>query len=124
MNSNKFKVNPKGGKNDSLFSKVEKLFKLDSFFETGIPVKYFPITIYITLLGILYIANSHYAEKTTRKIDRLKTEVEDLRAEYTTLKANQMLGEKQSEVAKRVKKLGLQESLQPPQKIVVKEDEY
>lgn len=121
---NKFKVNPKGGKDNSLFSKVEKLFKLDNYFETGIPVKYFPVTMYITLLGIFYIANSHYAEKTTRSIDRLKTEVEDLRAEYTTLKANQMLSEKQSEVARRVKKLGLQESLQPPQKILIKEGEY
>ena len=124
MSSNKFKVSAKGGSGNSLFSKIERLFKIDTYFETGIPVKYFPITLYITLLGIIYIANSHYAEKTTRKIDRLKTEVEDLRAEYTTLKASQMLGEKQSEVAKRVKKLGLQESLQPPKKIVIKEGEY
>ncbi|MGK7390987.1 MAG: FtsL-like putative cell division protein [Candidatus Cyclobacteriaceae bacterium M2_1C_046] len=121
---NKFKVNPKGNKDSSLFSKVEKFFKLDNYFETGIPVKYFPVTMYITLLGILYIANSHYAEKTTRRIDRLKTEVEDLRAEFTTLKANQMFSEKQSEVAKRVKRLGLQESLQPPQKILIREGEY
>lgn len=123
MSANKFKITKASGK-ESLFSKAEKLFKLDKVFDGGLPVKYLPPVLFITCIGIFYIGNSHYAEKTVRKIDRLKSEVEDLRAEYTTLKANQMLSEKQSEVAAKVAKYGLKESLQPPKKIVVKEGEY
>jgi outer membrane murein-binding lipoprotein Lpp len=37
--------------------------------------------------------------RATRKIDKLQTEVEDLRADYTTLKADIMYASKQSEVA-------------------------
>jgi cell division protein FtsL len=120
---NKFKVN-QGGTKESAFSKFEKYLKLDTAFETGLPVKFLPHVLFVTTIGIFYIGNSHYAEKTVRSIDRLKSEVDDLRAEYTTLKASQMLNEKQSEVAKKVRKLGIKESLQPPQKIVVEEGEY
>jgi phage shock protein A len=76
------------------------------------------------VLGIFYIGNSHYADKTIRKIDKLEQEVEDLRADYTTLKSEYMFASKQSEVAKRVKKLGLVESQEPPFKIVIEEGEY
>lgn len=119
MSGNNFKIK-QGDKKDSLFSRMENYFRFDNAFETGLPVKYLPPLLFITAIGIFYIGNSHYAEKTVRKIDRLKTEVEDLRAEYTTIKANQMLGEKQSEVARKVMKYGLQESLQPPQKIIIR----
>ena len=123
MSGNKLKLKQVPGK-ESIFSRTEKFLRLDSAFETGLPVRYLPHVLFITAIGIFYIGNSHYAEKTIRNIDRLKTEVEDLRAEYTTLKANQMLGEKQSEVAKKVGNLGLKESLLPPKKIVVKKGEY
>jgi hypothetical protein len=73
------------------------------------------------LLSLIYISNTHYAEKTTRQIDRAQTEVEDLRADFTTLKSDVMFASKQSEVARRVKSLGLKESLNPPFKVVVKD---
>lgn len=120
---NTFRVKS-GEQKQSIFSRMEKVFRLDNAFETGIPVKYLPHVLFFTLMGLFYIGNSHYAEKTVRKIDRLKSDVEDLRAEYTTIKANQMLGEKQSEIAKKVNKYGLKESLKPPYKVVVKKGEY
>lgn len=120
---NKFKIK-QGGTKESAFSKFERYLKLDTAFETGLPVKFLPHVLFVTVIGIFYIGNSHYAEKTVRSIDRLKMEVDDLRAEYTTLKANQMLSEKQSEIAKKVRSSGIKESLQPPKKIVIKEGEY
>jgi hypothetical protein len=54
----------------------------------------------------------------------MQTEVEDLRADYTTLKADIMYASKQSEVARRVKDLGLKESINPPYKLVVEKGEY
>ena len=75
-------------------------------------------------LVIFYVGNSHYSEKMIRKISKLEVIVEDLRADFTTLKADYMYARLQSEVTKRVEGIGLKESLIPPYKIIVKEGEY
>lgn len=98
--------------------------KIDVAFAHGLPVKYLPHILFVTAAGIFYIGNSHYAEKNLRRIDLLKGQVEDLRADYTTLKADHMFASKQSEVAKNVKKLGITESLRPPEKILIEIGEY
>lgn len=119
-NTYKKKVEKKRGRGgESLFSKIEKFFKLDVSIEDGLPVRFVPYILYFTLIGIFYIGNNHYADKTIRKITKLEQEVEDLRADYTTLKADYMYASKQSEVANRVKKLDLEESSTPPYKIVI-----
>jgi len=110
-------------KRKSLFSKLENFTRLDPAFEDGLPVKFMPYIIYITLVGIFYIGNTHYAEKTSRKINKVQNEVEELRADYTTLKANFMKDSKQSEVAEKVKRLGLEESIVPPYKIDMNAEE-
>jgi hypothetical protein len=105
----------------SMFSGLEKRLKLESYFEEGFPVQYLPKILFVVLLSLIYISNTHYAEKTTRQIDRAQSEVEDLRADFTTMKSDVMFASKQSEVARRVKPLGLKESLNPPFKVIVKE---
>jgi hypothetical protein len=134
MSENKFRIEPPqkaneprvkpaakaSGNGKSVFSGLEKRLKLESYFEDGFPVQYLPKILFVVLLSLIYISNTHYAEKTTRQIDRAQTEVQDLRADYTTLKSDVMFASKQSEVARRVKPLGLKESLNPPFKIVVK----
>jgi len=127
MLENKFKIQPVkkiGRSGASFFSRIENRIKLESYFEEGFPVKYLPKILFIMLLGILYISNTHYAEKTVRKINAIQADVEDLRADYTTLKADLMFASKQSEVARKVKDIGLKESLSPPFKIAIKEGEY
>ncbi len=132
---NKFKIEPPQKTNEarvkpaakpvssgkSLFSGLEKRLKLESYFEEGFPVQYLPKILFVVLLSLIYISNTHYAEKTTRQIDRAQSEVEDLRADFTTLKSDVMFASKQSEVARRVKPLGLKESLNPPYKVIVKD---
>lgn len=118
MATNTFRINDGASGKGSIFSRLEGFVKLDAVFQHGMPVKYLPHILFVTAVGIFYIGNSHYAEKNVRKIERLKGEVEDLRADYTTLKADYMYASKQSEVARNVKKLGIKESLQPPEKIV------
>jgi ADP-dependent phosphofructokinase/glucokinase len=105
----------------SIFSGLEKRMRLESYFEEGFPVQYLPKILFVMFLGLLYISNTHHAEKTTREINRAQSEVEDLRADFTTLKADVMFASKQSEVARRVKDMGLKESLTPPFKIVVED---
>jgi outer membrane murein-binding lipoprotein Lpp len=108
----------------SIFSFIEKRLKLETYLEEGFPIQYLPKILFAVFLSLVYISNTHYGERTTRQIDRLQTEVEDLRADYTTLKADVMFASKQSEVARRVRDLGLQESSKPPIKVVVDKDEY
>ena len=103
----------------SLFGRVERIFRIDTSFERGLPTRFVPYILYFTIIGLFYIGNSHYAERMVRRMDQLEREVEDLRANYTTLKASYMYESKQSQVAKRVKALGLEESPTPPHKIVV-----
>ncbi len=127
MTVNKFKIKPKSkskGFGKGLFASVERRLKLEYYFEEGFPVKYLPKILFVMVLGLIYISNTHYGEKTVRKINNIQAEVEDLRADYTTLKADLMFASKQSEVAKKVKDLELTESLRPPFKVEVPEGEY
>lgn len=127
MTENKFKINPAKKKSSpgvSMFSGIERRLRLESYFEEGFPVKYLPKILFVMALGLLYISNTHYAEKTVRKINAVQAEVEDLRADYTTLKSDLMFASKQSEVARKVKGMGLKESLKPPYKVEVEEGEY
>ncbi len=114
-------TNPSGGK---IFRGIENVFKVDKFFEEGVPIQYLPYVLYITFITIIYIGNNHYAERTIRQIDQLKLEVEDLRADYTTLKADYMYSSKQSEVSKNIAPQGLIESSVPPFKLQIETDEY
>lgn len=111
-------------KNKGVFGWFERAVKMETMFENGLPVMYLPYVLFLVALGLFYIGNSHYSDKTNRKINKLVREVEDLRADYTTLKADYMLSSKQSEVAKKVKDLGLFESQEPPHKIELTESEY
>ena len=127
MSTNKFKVKSEAGAipgGFSVFSGIEKKLKLETYFEEGFPVHYLPKIFFVMLLGLIYIGNTHYAEQTVRKINMTQVEVEDLRADYTTLKADLMFSSKQSEVARKVEPFGLKESLIPPYKVVVEEGEY
>jgi len=128
MSENKLRIGKHNanteGKGSSIFSAIESRIRLESYFEEGFPVKYLPKILFVLFLSLIYISNTHYAEKTTRKINKTQTEVEDIRADYTTLKSDLMFASKQSEVARRVKAMGLKESLNPPYKIIVEEGEY
>ena len=107
-----------------MFSSLEQRIRLEKYFEDGFPVRHLPRVLFVFLLGLIYIGNTHYAERTTRAINKAQTEVEDLRADFTTQKAELMFSSKQSEVAKKVKPQGLEESMTPPFKVTVEADEY
>ena len=124
---NKLKIESKEqshSRGPSVFTGLEKRMRLETYFEDGFPVKHLPKILFGMFLSLIYISNTHYAEKTTRAINKAQSEVEDLRADFTTLKADVMFASKQSEVARRVKSMGLKESVKPPYKIIVEEGEY
>jgi hypothetical protein len=107
-----------------VFSIVDKYMPIGSLFNEGLPVQYVPKVLFFAFMMMLYIANAHYADKLVRKTNKLNSEVNDLRADFTTLKADLMFKSKQSEVAKKVESIGLEESIEPPIKITEKQREY
>ena len=124
MSANSYKVRGRETGSHSFFSWLQEKLSLEGIFDNGIPGRYIPKILFVTLLIIFYIGNNHYAEKSARRIEQLENEVNELRADYTSLKADYMYASKQSEVAKKVKKLGLEENEVPPFKIIVKDSEY
>ena len=124
MSENTFKINQEAKESANIFDRVGNLVRIERLVEDGIPVKYLPKILLVMALVIFYVGNSHYSEKMIRKIGKLEVIVEDLRADFTTLKAGYMYARLQSEVTKRVEEIGLEESSIPPYKIIVKEGEY
>jgi hypothetical protein len=124
MRQNTFKkkikqqTSPKGqGKN--IFTLIEEKLNVKGFLGEGIPVKFVPPFLYVALLALIYIWSNHRAENLIRKIEVMQREVEDLRADVTTLEAEYMLSSKQSEVARKIAPLGIVELNEPPIKIKV-----
>ncbi|HEY4654551.1 MAG TPA: FtsL-like putative cell division protein [Cyclobacteriaceae bacterium] len=125
MGNNKFRIGfKKKKKGNGIFSGIEKRMRLENYFEEGFPVQHLPKIAFVMVLGLFYISNTHYSEKTVRRINQVRVQVEDLRADYTTMKSDLMFASKQSELARKVKAMGLKESLNPPYKIIVRKGEY
>ena len=85
-------------------------------------VESLPFILFLTLLGIVYIANGYYAEKTVRELYKANATIKELRSEYITNKSELEIVKQQSHVALEIQELGLKEPLTPPKKIVVEED--
>ena len=85
-------------------------------------LKQVPFVLFLTIIALFYIANSYYAERKIRQINKINNELKELRSEYITSKSKLMFVSKQSEVAKTAEQMGLpiKESTSPPGKIVVK----
>lgn len=107
----------------------EKKFSVKSIIDGSVltrdrVVKQVPFIIFLTFLAILYIANRYHIERVVRDTVKIQREVEELRFESITTAADLMYISKQSEVARLVqeKKLGLEELVKPPGKIIIEKD--
>ena len=127
MSQNAFKTKLKAGNTakgrsgKSIFTWMEEKLDVTGILGEGVPVQLVPPIGFVALLALIYIWGNHRAENMVRKIEKAQQEVEDLRADVTTLEAEYMLSSMQSEVAKRVAAQGLEELNQPPIKIEVVE---
>ncbi len=113
MEQNSYKSKKRRG----LFTYLEKSLPFQQLFVDGLPVRYIPPILFLLLLGLLYVGNTHHHEKMVRQINRLEQEVGELRVDFTSLKASYMLDSRQSAVAERVAHLGLYEGNRPPFKV-------
>lgn len=103
--------------NIAVFKFIEKKLNLPQFPEEGLPIQLLPIILFMSMILMVYIANNHYANKMIINITKIKKEVDELRVDYTYLKAAYMSDSKQSSIAERVEAIGLEESKTPPYKI-------
>lgn len=81
-----------------------------------------PFILFLTMFGLIYIANGYYAEKSIREISRITSELKELKSEFITNKSELMFMSNQSQVAHAAATLGLKESVTPPKKIIVQEN--
>jgi hypothetical protein len=99
------------------FSYIERKLPMSTLLIEGLPIRYLSILAFSLLLGLLYVANTHYYERKLRTITRLEHEVEVLRMECTAIQSSYMLISKQSVLAQRVAHLGLYEPTTPSVKV-------
>jgi len=85
-------------------------------------LKQFPFVLFLTFIAILLIGNRYGAEKVIRKTQSIENELKELKAEQISVTSELMQLSQQSEVINLInqKKLGLIESIDPPQKIIIK----
>jgi len=94
-----------------------------SFLTREKSLKKLPFVFFLSLLSVCYIANGYYADDQVRKVNRLVSEIRELRTQYILVKDSLVIKSKQTEVARSLAKQqsGIKESVVPPKKIVVSE---
>lgn len=79
-----------------------------------------PFLVFLGFLGVIYIANSHYAEGNVRKIQTLQKEMKELRWFHMSLQSENMVNSMQSEVVGNVADKDLKLRRGKVKKIVIK----
>ena len=84
-------------------------------------LEHLPLILLLTFLALIYIGNRYHAEKIVRETNRLKKEIQELRAESISTSAELMYKSTKSQVLKAIRERGLEleESRVPPKKIVI-----
>jgi hypothetical protein len=89
-------------------------------FGTKMVYQNLPFVYFLALLGILYIANVHYAERNIRQIQTLKQELKESRWKYMSIKSGVMYQSIPSQVAKNVADIDMALFKEKPKKIKYK----
>lgn len=88
---------------------------LGNYFAIGsigasIVLKNLPFVLFLSFLTIIYIANTHYAEKQVRQIQTLQKDVKELKRQYNSLKSEIMYKSRLAEIGEEVETLGLRKT--------------
>lgn len=101
---------------------LDMIFNLDHITNGEIPIKWVYRIIYTAFLILIYIYYTMLADGKIHQIAKETAELEEIRADYTTQKAEYMKMGKQSFLANEVKKYGMEPTLIPATKIVINKD--
>lgn len=86
---------------------------------TQLFAKWYPLVILATFMSLVYIGNTYYAVRVLRQTNKLQRSIKELDYERVNSKAEFLDSSKQSRLIKRLKTMGIAESLEPPVKITV-----
>lgn len=67
----------------------------------------FQYLMFVGFLGVVYIANAHFAEKGVRRIQTLQKEMKELKWKYTSIKSETMFKSMQSQMDESLEPAGL-----------------
>ncbi|MBT3647367.1 MAG: hypothetical protein HN542_03905 [Flavobacteriales bacterium] len=89
-------------------------------------VKHLPYLLFLAFLALIYIANGYMAESSVRTINKMEQEIKELRSEQISIKSELNNTIIESELIKIIddRNLGLNESFEPPKKLVVEVEEF
>lgn len=99
-------------------------FSVGSYFAFGsmgasLILKNLPFVAFLGFLTVIYIANTHLAEKQIRQIQTLQQDVKDLKRQYNSLKSENMFNSRLAEIEKDVESLGLTKKAGKVKRILV-----
>jgi hypothetical protein len=106
------------GNNNSNAGILDLIFNLDPITGGELPMSLMYKIAFVAFLIMCYIYYSMVADVEIHQIAKIKSELQEVRADYTTQKAEYMKAGKQSYLANEMKKYNLQSSLTPPTKVV------
>ncbi len=78
-----------------------------------------PYLLFLAFLGVIYIANTHAAERKLRQVQYTKKEIKEAKWEYIYIQQKIMHGSTQSELLKKLDQVDLQENRAVPQKLKI-----
>ncbi len=124
---NKFKENKEEKKKEKVKQKTEpgllvqvitgNILTRDSI------VNQIPFVVYVAMLMVLMIGWGYNGENMVREMDKVGSQVKELKSEYTTTSTKLEVMRQQTKVAEEIARLGLEESRVPPKKIVIEPKE-
>jgi hypothetical protein len=110
----------KKAKSESAARKLIRVVNIFEYFDRKSVMVIMPYMFFLFFLGLIYIANSYYAEKSIRDIDKTGRDLKELRAEFITARNDLMYRSKLTEVAKAIEVKEVHEARIAPSKIIVK----
>lgn len=99
---------------------VEVLAMIKRWVQPEVIIKNLSFLVFLSLLVVIYITNSHYQLQLERKIDYKQRDLKTLRWEYMSIKSSVMYSSKQSEVERAVGDLGLKPLVDKPKLLIKK----
>lgn len=81
---------------------------------------YLKFVVFVTVIGVFYIANAHFAEQQIKNREKLKTEVKALKAEYMMRKADLASVTRYTNLVVNMDSIGLQRLKEAPYKLIKK----
>lgn len=90
-----------------------------SYWSSDLLLKQLPMIFFLGFIALVYIANAHLSERNVRSIQVLKRDIQELRWQYMSIKADIMYKSKHSEIEDQVREIGLRSQNSEPKRIVV-----